>query len=365
MRSSKILALGLVLALFASCAPKARINMTVEGAPATALAVHKLNVSSSDLLDSVKTDADGSFKYSLPVKKGQPEFVYIYKGDTRLAALLLQAGETAKVTADTLGNFSVEGSEGSAELAGIEKAYSDFVKKMAAVTEPGEATKLYVGYYRDRMAYVMSHSHSLAVVPVLFQNLAAELPVFSQSTDALIFKAAADSLKSSYPESKYVKALENEAQRRLNNMAIEHAVLNAEQAGFPDISLPNVNAEKVSLAGVEAKVILLHFWYVADAEQKLFNVEVLLPVYEKYHSKGLEIYSVGVTADKALWASVIKNQNLPWINVCDGLGTSSRAVALYNLQTLPTTLLIAGDEISSAKIDGEAGLRRELAKLLK
>ena len=59
------------------------------------------------------------------------------------------------------------------------------------------------------------------------------------------------------------------------------------------------------------------------------------------------------------------NGDLPWVNVCDGLGTSSRAVALYNLQTLPTTILIAGDEISSAKIDGEAGLRRERAKLLK
>lgn len=46
-----------------------------------------------------------------------------------------------------------------------------------------------------------------------------------------------------------------------------------------------------------------------------FIVGVLLPVYDKYHSKGLEIYSVGVTADKALWASVVKNQNLPWINV--------------------------------------------------
>ncbi|MBP5572345.1 MAG: hypothetical protein J6X39_06720 [Bacteroidales bacterium] len=365
MRSSKILALGLVLALFASCAPKARVNMTVEGAPATKLAVHKLNVSSSDLLDSVKTDANGSFKYSLPVKKGQPEFVYIYNGDTRLAALLLEAGETAKVTADTLGNYSVEGSEGSAELAGIEKAYSEFISQMAAATESGEATKLYVRYHRDRTAYVLNHTHSLAIVPVLFQNLAAELPIFSQSTDALIFRAAADSLKTVYPESKYVKALETEADRRLNNMAIEHAVLNAEQAGFPDISLPDVNAEKVSLAGVDAKVILLHFWDVSDAEQKLFNVEVLLPVYEKYHSKGLEIYSVGVTADKALWASVIRNQKLPWINVCDGLGAASPAVGLYNLQTLPTTILIAGDEISAAKIDGEAGLRRELAKLLK
>ena len=338
--------------------------MTVADAPGTKLAVHKLNVSSADLLDSVKTDAKGHFSYSLPVQKGQPEFVYIYKGDTRLAALLLEAGEKAIVEADTLGNYSVEGSEGSAELAGIEKAYADFIRDLSAA-EPGETTRMYVRYYRDRLAYVLSHQRSLAVVPVLFQNLAAELPVFSQSTDALLFRSTADTLKTVYPDSKYVKALEAEAERRLNLMALDNAVRNAEQRGFPDIALPDINAEKVSLAGVDAKVILLHFWDVEDAEHKLFNSEVLLPLYKKYHAKGLEIYAVGVTTDKALWASVVRNQNLPWINVCDGLGASSLAVRLYNLQSLPTTIIITNDEISSTKIDGEDALRRELAKLLK
>lgn len=365
MRSFRILALGAVLALFVSCAPKARISMTVDGAPGAKLAVHKLNVSSADLLDSVKTDANGHFSYSLPVAKGQPEFVYVYKGDVRLAALLLEAGEKAVVCADTLGNFSVEGSAGSAELAGIEKAYSDFIRDLAAATEPREATSVYVRYYRDRLAYVVGHPYSLAVVPVLFQNLAAELPIFSQSTDAILFKAAADSLKTVYPESKYVKALETEAERRMNNMAIQNAVLNAEQTGFPDISLPDINAQKVALSGVDSKVVLLHFWNVDDAEQKLFNVDVLLPLYKKYHAKGLEIYAVGVTADKALWASVVRNQALPWINVCDGFGAASPAVRLYNLQTLPTTIMIADGEITSAKIDGEVGLSKELSRLLK
>lgn len=364
MRSSKIIALGAVLALFVSCSPKARISMTVADAPGAALAIHKLNVSSADLLDSVKTDAKGHFNYSVQVAKGQPEFVYIYKGDVRLAALLLESGEKAEVVADTLGNYTVEGSDGSAELAGIEKSYSDFVNNLAAA-EPGEATGIYVRYYRDRLAYVFAHSKSLAVVPVLFQNLAAEIPVFGQTTDALVFSAIADSLKTVYPESKYVRALETEAERRKNNMALTNALQNAKEAGFPDIALPDINAQKVSLAGVEAKVMLLHFWDVENAEQKLFNVDVLLPLYKQYHSKGLEIYAVGVTSDKALWASVVKNQALPWINVCDGYGTASQAVRLYNLQELPTTLIIAGDEISSAKIDGEAGLKRELAKLLK
>lgn len=365
MRNFRILALGAVLALFASCAPKASVSMTVADAPGTKLAVHKLNVSSADLLDSVKTDAKGHFTYSVPVKKGQPEFVYIYKGDVRLAALLLEAGEKAVVTADTLGNYTVEGSEGSAELAGIEKEYSDFINELASAGTPKEATGAYVRYYRDRLAYVLTHQRSLAVVPVLFQNVTADLPVFSQSTDAIVFSATADTLKTVYPDSKYVRALETEAERRKNNMELERAILQAEQAGFPDIALPDINAEKVSLAGVDAKVIMLHFWDVDDAAQKLFNLDVLLPLYKAYHSKGLEIYAVGVTTDKALWASVVKNQALPWINVCDGYGAASPAVRLYNLQTLPSTILIANDEISSAKIDSEVSLRRELAKLLK
>ena len=364
MRNFRILALGAVLALFASCAPKASVSMTVADAPGTKLAVHKLNVSSADLLDSVKTDAKGHFTYSVPVKKGQPEFVYIYKGDVRLAALLLEAGEKAVVTADTLGNYTVEGSEGSAELAGIEKEYSDFINELASAGTPKEATGAYVRYYRDRLAYVLTHQRSLAVVPVLFQNVTADLPVFSQSTDAIVFSATADTLKTVYPDSKYVRALETEAERRKNNMELERAILQAEQAGFPDIALPDINAEKVSLAGVDAKVIMLHFWDVDDAAQKLFNLDVLLPLYKAYHSKGLEIYAVGVTTDKALWASVVKNQALPWINVCDGYGAASPAVRLYNLQTLPTSILIANDEISSAKIDSEVALRRELAILL-
>ena len=248
MRNFRILALGAVLALFASCAPKAGISMTVADSPSAKLAVHKLNVSSADLLDSVKTDAKGHFSYNLPIKKGQPVFVYIYKGDTRLAALLLEAGEKATVVADTLGNYSVEGSEGSAELAGIEKAYADFMRDLAASKDPREATSLYIRYYRNRLAYVLEHQKSLAVVPVLFQNVATDLPVFSQSTDALIFRSTADTLKTVYPDSKYVKALETEADRRMNLMALNNAVRNAEKRGFPDIALPDINAEKVSLA---------------------------------------------------------------------------------------------------------------------
>ena len=81
----KIWGLSLAVLCAAACSPKASIDMTVDGAPETKLAVYRLNVSSSELLDSVKTDKNGRFKYSVPVSKGQPEFVYGHASGVALA----------------------------------------------------------------------------------------------------------------------------------------------------------------------------------------------------------------------------------------------------------------------------------------
>lgn len=339
--------------------------MTVADAPSQKLAVYKLGVTSSELLDSVKTDAAGHFNYKVDVAKGQGEFIYIYRGDTRLAAMLLFPSDKVTVSADTLGNFSAVGTPDCELLCQVENDYSKFQRDLAACETSKDVMNVYLPYYRSRVSYVLNHDKSLTVVPVLYQNLTAGVPIFNQHTDAIIFRKVCDSLKTVYPDSRFVKALDVQAKTRENQMALSAQLAGAKVAGFPELTLPNVNSEKVSLVGVDAKVVLLHFWDVQDASQKLFNTEVLLPLYREFHKKGFEIYSVCVGTDKALWASVVRNQNLPWINVCDGLGAASTALRLYNVRSMPYSMLIADDEVSGAVIDGESALRKELEKLLK
>lgn len=359
----KIWGLSLAVLCAAACSPKASIDMTVDGAPETKLAVYRLNVSSSELLDSVKTDKNGRFKYSVSVSKGQPEFVYVYDGDTRLASLLLESGERAMVKADTVGNFSVSGSEGSEKLCEVERDYNTFLHEMTSSEDDRTAVSTYLSYYRSRVKYVMKNSKSLTVVPVLYQVLTPGVPVFGQATDAILFRNVCDSLKTVYPDSRFVKALEQETKARENQLNMSITLSQAREAGFPELNMPDVNAQKVSLAGLKSKAILVHFWSDTDAEQKLFNVDVLKPLYAKYHKRGFEIYSVCLSADKSLWASVVRNQKLPWINVCDGRGVASPAVTLYNVNTLPYSVLITDGQINSA-IDGEAALRAQLDKIL-
>ena len=203
-----------------ACGQKAEISGTVADAPDSEIVVRQLDINVYSVLDTIRTSADGSFSYKVDIKKGQPEFIYLFHGDTRIAGLLLEAGEKARVSADTLGNYSVEGSEGSEKLAAVDKAYSKFLGDIYAATEGPEMAKIYLDHYRACVEYVLENPYSMTVIPVLYERLSDVSPVFSQSTDALFFKNAADSLKTVYPESRYVLALEKEAERRMMERSV-------------------------------------------------------------------------------------------------------------------------------------------------
>ena len=363
MKSFRLI-LAAVALLAAGCTPKARIDLTLPGAPDHSVEVRLLDVNSWKVLDTVKTGADGSLRYSLQVEKGKPEFIYLFSGERKIASLLLHSGSCVKVEADTLGSYSVEGSEDSQLLQQTEVSFAEFASAMARLDAEGgknrEMASLFIKHYREAVAFVLGHPYSLVCVPVLYESLNEYTPVFGQVTDALLFRQTVDSLKTVYPESAYVKALEKETQRREAGLSLRSKVSEARERAYPEIVLPGMDGTDKALSEVEAKAILLYFWSPSVAEQKMFNMDVLKPLYERYASRGLEIYAVGLAADKTDWATVVKSQNLPWINVYDRTGVST---VNYNLSDIPASFLISEGNLEV--INGEAGLRRQLDRLLK
>lgn len=377
MRNFKsILAAAFCIAMVASCGKSTKISGVVADASQSEVIVKLLDVNRYKVLDTVKTDAAGAFKYSLDVAKGEPEFIYLFHGNTKIASLLLQNGDKVSVNADTLGNYSVTGSVETERLMAVEKAEADFADKFASTTakledmvQDSEAAnevrrdlaKQYISYYHDRVKYIMENSHSLTVIPVLYQTIGENLPLFSQSTDAIHFRNMVDSLTAVYPQSKYVKALSDEATRRLSMLSLENRINTTEPVGFPDINLPDVKGNNVKLSDVDAKIIFVYFWSAGSAEQKMLNIDTLKPVYDKYHSKGFEIYSVSLDVDKSVWAAAVRNQNTGWINVCDGKGTSSPVLMTYPVADLPFVFVIKNGEFAAdAAIRDEASIRKYL-----
>ena len=238
----------------------------------------------------------------------------------------------------------------------MEQDYTVFLRDMNRILDneynPDAAlSRRYVSYYRDRMAYVMGNPQSLTVVPVLFQQVNPTFQVFGQPTDGIVFQTVCDSLKKVYPESRYVKALENEAKRRISLMQLNSKLQDAREVGFIDINLPGMDGKNIALSEVEAKVTMVYFWQ-ATAQQKMFNLDALVPLYEQFHDKGFEVYAVSLDSDKASWAAAVKNQQLPWVNVCDTRGAQSPYVASYGIGSLPMVWLIC-----DGSVDTEAKVR--------
>lgn len=325
-------------------------------APASGQIVAKtLDGASMKVLDTIKVKG-GDFRYSISIAETQPEFVYLYCGEVKVASLLLKAGDKVGVECDTLGAWTVTGSEDCEKLRQNEL-------ELAAINSLGSMTmKQYIAHYRKMTKFVMENTGSMTVIPVLFSKI-GETPVFSQASDAVVFRNVVDSLSLKYPESRYVKMLLNETKTRTDRLALKTLIEQADTQSYPDIKLPGADGEVYSLIQyANGKPVLLVFWDATNALNKMFNLEVLLPLYKKYNGAGLKIFAVNLNADKATWAMAVKEQKLPWMNVCDSFG---RYVELFDVTEVPSAIMLTEDGTQRLSDIKASTLEKAVADALK
>lgn len=380
-----LFSLPLFTALITTCGNRdtARISLTVKGAPdSTEVVVSRLAMNEIQVLDTVYT-SNGKVTCGVPVYAGSPEFIYLSYGNGENVSLLLQNREKVSVTADWAapGKVEIRGSEESVlmqEVDSVIKAFNAEFDRMASelaeAEERGgqaEVTRLkrelgsvYVKCKQNAIKYVYSHPKSMSVIPVLYMKTSGGLPVFSQTTDAILMERVYDSLKTVYPASPYLVSLADEVSLRLNAMEIQNRMAAAEAVDFPEIVLNDVNGQQQSLTALKGKVIILMFWDASNVEQRVYNTDLKI-LYERYHRRGLEIYQVGLNSDKTAWAMQVKEQELPWISVCDPAAGASVGALLYNVTQLPAMYVISRDgSIRSKDVFDMRRLEMEIGRLL-
>lgn len=358
---------GAALASFASCTPKARIEGSMPQDPKSEIVAYRLNGGSLQLIDTVKTDSKGNFRIKAELRKGEPDFVHIYRKGKMLAPVLVSAGDKVSVSLDTLGGFDVKGPADAELYCQAEKDYRTFRATMDSLYRAGEnvaCNRTYIDYYHKCVRFVLANSHSLAVVPVLCQTFGEGVPVFAQTTDAIHFRSAADSLQTVYPNSKYVKLIRKSAKDRTQFLGLNLALETASSVEFPEIELPDIEAVPTKLSDVNAKLVMLYFWSPSVPLQKMFNVDTLMSLYQKYNKKGFEIYAVALESDKIAWATTVRAQMLPWINVCDTNGAASKYATLYNVTQTPWAFFMRNGKFVEDKATSGEEIDKVLAKYL-
>jgi peroxiredoxin len=352
-------------------------------APNTRVSILQLNATTQLLLDTLRTDAAGCFRYTIKLKQDEPAFVLIKTDSLQVATLLLEKGDCVQLSADPKKqHYTIEGSESSLLLQELNATFQqsvfrfDSLNRVLKEQESAknyeaiykqinlELGKVYVKQKRDALRFIYNYPASFASIAALYQKYPTGLPVFAADNDALYFKKLYDTLQPLYPRSEYIRVLREEYDRRMNAITMQTMMDGVTEIDFPDLELPDVNARKVKLSALKDKVILVYFWTATSTAQRMENND-LRRWYDQYAAKGFDIYQVALDTDKPAWAKLVREQNNPWINVCDGFGAYSQAAKLYNVTALPSGFLIdKKGQIVAGQLSG-AALEKKLASLIK
>ena len=170
---------------------------------------------------------------------------------------------------------------------------------------------------------------------------------FPREKNAALHNEVVMALYAKYPNHQLVK----------ERYAIETSPATATSVGAiaPDLAFPDPDGNIRKLSDLRGKVVLLDFWASWCRPCRGENPHVVA-MYQKYHDKGFEVFSVSLDRDKESWKRAIAADGLVWPNhVSDLKYWSSEAARTYGVSSIPSTFLLdQNGRIIAKNLRGEA-----------
>ena len=359
-----IMVLILAITTFACNSSNTEISGLIRGGEEISLSLERLDVNRTSVIDTIVTAKDGSFSVKFTID--EPELYLLKNKKGEIINLLVSPGDKISLesSTDSFGNsYTLSGSAESegirnlVEQLNITRKDLDSLQLLAGEIGDPESPQFelvkntyaqaIIKQKRFTIKYLVEHMGSLSSVYALYQKYDQETLVLNQENDLQYFKAVADSLEVTYPNSSLTLSLRADIQQR--EKAFQEAQqLNTlmemadEATGLLELSIPDRDGREVALSSLRGKLVLVSFWASGNSAS-IQSLLQLQSTYNKYHARGFEVYAISLDNNKINWMNAIDFNEFKWINVSELSFPESSAALHYNVTELPTTFLINRD----------------------
>lgn len=379
---NRLIILLLLSATIISCSKSGNFSIkgTITNSQSKIIYLDELVINGTTPFDSSTIDSKGNFQFTGSVS--YPTFFLLRMGNQKFITLLIDSLEKVTISADFI-NFSkeynIEGSIGSEKVRDLNNQLAktnnqlDSIQSLLVMSTDNrdypalrdkwinELKKTYQDQEEYSKKFIAENPFSMASVLAIYQKFNNGDYIVQ---DLQSLKVAASALNSMYPNSVHAQTLYKDTEKLVQDIRQQELTEFIKQYGknSPDITLPDANGKNITLSSLEGKVVLVQFWSAFDKTSRVMN-GVLKENYQKFNTKGFEIYQVSIDTQKEAWLAAIKEDQLNWINVGDMQG-STQAIQNFNIRNIPANYLINRDGTIVARNIKGPEIHQKLSEIL-
>ncbi len=340
MKIKNLLSLFVLCAIISSCSNQNKsgsIKGKLKNFNSTFVYLEKIGESGDEVIDSVKVNGKGEFELANPAK--EIDYFILKVDSSNSVFLVLHPGEKVELTGDSHSlenSYTVSGSKDSEllqKLRSYDRLLGDSLNTVYASVRNSDRILSdsigmeLQGYYTRTMEEFSKNLIKENLTSIVSLSATKFL---NQQAELGLMQELEKNLTEILPNNRYVKDFKSLI-----------AGLSKLPAGSlaPEISLNSPEGKTIKLSSLKGKIVLIDFWASWCAPCRREN-PMIVEAYNQLKGKDFEIYGVSLDNNVAAWKNAINQDKISWIQVSDLKRWDSEVAKAYQIEAIPTNVLI-------------------------